>query len=121
MTSSMGFSTSTGDLVHLVPNTITTISSFIHLCEAYLGIPPHFHLWWYFFELKKTGKFEVIGSVGFMLCRYMKSVYIDIVLSDNTAGWKQNWFYLDNPKPALPTRLQYAPIPMLEWSNQLTS
>jgi hypothetical protein len=27
------------DLVHLVPNTITIVSSFIHLCEAYLGIP----------------------------------------------------------------------------------
>jgi hypothetical protein len=33
------------DLVHLVPNTITIVSSFIHLCEAYLGILPHFHLW----------------------------------------------------------------------------
>jgi hypothetical protein len=33
------------ELVHLVPNSITIISTFIHLCEAYLGIAPHFHLW----------------------------------------------------------------------------
>jgi hypothetical protein len=33
------------ELVHLVPNAITIISSFIHLCEAYLEIAPHFHLW----------------------------------------------------------------------------
>jgi hypothetical protein len=32
------------ELVHLAPNSITTISTFIHLCEAYLGIVPHLHL-----------------------------------------------------------------------------
>jgi hypothetical protein len=31
-------------LVHLVRNSITIISTFIHLCEAYLDIVPHFHL-----------------------------------------------------------------------------
>jgi hypothetical protein len=54
-------------VVHLVPNCTTIISSFIHLCEAYLGIAPHLHLWQHFFELKKTGKFDVVGSVGLML------------------------------------------------------
>jgi hypothetical protein len=29
-------------LVRLVPYSITIISTFIHLCEAYLGIAPHF-------------------------------------------------------------------------------
>jgi hypothetical protein len=28
------------ELVHLVPNSITVVSTFIHLCEAYLGISP---------------------------------------------------------------------------------
>jgi hypothetical protein len=32
----------------------------------------HFHLWRHFLELKKTGKSEVVGSVGFMLRQYMK-------------------------------------------------
>jgi hypothetical protein len=30
------------ELVHLVPNSITIVSTFIHFCEAYLGISPHF-------------------------------------------------------------------------------
>jgi hypothetical protein len=30
--------------VHLVPNSITVVSTFIHFCEEYLGIPPHFTL-----------------------------------------------------------------------------
>jgi hypothetical protein len=32
------------ELVHLVPNSITVVSTFIHFCEAYLVIPPHFLL-----------------------------------------------------------------------------
>jgi hypothetical protein len=76
-------------LVHLVPNSITIISTFVHLYEANLGIAPHFHLWRHFFELKKTGKGMVVGSVDFMLRRNMKSEYIDLTLPDNTTGWKQ--------------------------------
>jgi hypothetical protein len=80
------------ELVHLVPNAITIISSFILLYEAYLRIASHFHLWQYFFELKKTGKTDVVGSVWFMLRQYMKLEYIDLMLLDNTTGWKQGWF-----------------------------
>jgi hypothetical protein len=68
------------ELVHLVPNSITIISTFIHLYEAYLGIAPHFHLWRHFFELKKTGKYRVVGSVGFMPHQYMKPEYVNLVL-----------------------------------------
>jgi hypothetical protein len=88
-------------LVHLAPNSITIIATFLHLCEALLGITPHFHLWRHFFELKKTGKGVVIGSISFMLRHNMKSEYINLTLTDNTTGWKQGWFYLDNPAPAL--------------------
>jgi hypothetical protein len=36
------------ELVHLAPNSITIISTFVHLYEAYLDIAPHFHLWRHF-------------------------------------------------------------------------
>jgi hypothetical protein len=32
------------ELVHLAPNSVTIISTFVHLYEAYLVITPHFHL-----------------------------------------------------------------------------
>jgi hypothetical protein len=32
------------ELVHLVPNSIIVVSTFIHFCAAYLGISPHFPL-----------------------------------------------------------------------------
>jgi hypothetical protein len=91
--------------VHLAPNSITIIATFIHLSKAFLGITPHFHLWHHFFELKKMGKGMVVGSVNFMLRRNMKSEYIDLALPDNTTGWKQGWFYLDNPVPVLRSRM----------------
>ena len=32
------------NLTHLNPNSILQVSIFVHLCEAYLGILPHFGL-----------------------------------------------------------------------------
>jgi hypothetical protein len=92
------------EFVHLAPNSITIITTCIHLCEAFLGITLHFHLWLHFFELKKTGKGVVVSSVSFMLLRNMKSEYIDLAIPHNTTGWKQGWFYLDNPAPMLKSR-----------------
>jgi hypothetical protein len=109
------------ELVHLAPNSITIISTFVHIYESYLGNMPHFHLWCHFFELKKMGKGVVVGSVGFMLRRNMKSEYIDLMLPDNTTGWKQGWFYLDNPASALRERTGRVPVPGPEWTNQLVS
>jgi hypothetical protein len=64
---------------------------------------------------------QVVRSVGFMLRRNMKSEYIDLALPDNTTGFKQQWSYLDNPAPVLPTRTGWVPVPYLEWTNQLAS
>jgi hypothetical protein len=108
-------------LVHLAPNSITIIATFIQLCEAFLGITPHFHLWRHFFELKKMGKEVVVGNVSFMLCRNMKLKYIDLSLPDNTTGWKHGWFYLDNPMPALKSRMGRVLVVGPEWTNQLVT
>jgi hypothetical protein len=41
----------------------------------------------------------------------MKSEYIDLALADNTTGWKQGWFYLDNPAPTLKEKTGRVPVP----------
>jgi hypothetical protein len=51
----------------------------------------------------------------------MKSEYADLALPDNTTGWKQGWFYLDNLMPALKTRTGQDPVPYSEWTKQLVS
>jgi hypothetical protein len=96
-----GFNVPTGDffrgllyyhkleLVHLIPNSITVVSLFIHLCEAYLEILPHFPLWRYFFNVKTTCKGTgIVGSVMFCLGPGCKAKWIDMGLLDNTIGWR---------------------------------
>jgi hypothetical protein len=89
--------------VHLIPNSIIVVLSFIHLCEVYLGIPPHFVLWRYFFQVKTTGKRTgVVGSVMFCLRSGLKVEWINMDLQDNTTGWRSKWFYIPDQRPALP-------------------
>jgi hypothetical protein len=77
------------ELVHLVPNSITVVSTLIHFCEAYLGIPPHFMLWRYFFCVKSTRKrTRPVGDIMFNLRSGLKAEWIDTDLPDNTAGWR---------------------------------
>jgi hypothetical protein len=83
------------ELVHLVPNSITIVSTFIHFCEAYLGISPHFLLWRYFFCVKSTDKRSgPVGAVMFNLRSGLKAEWIDADLLDNNAGWRTEWFTL---------------------------
>src|SRR5438105_5060946 len=42
------------ELVNLNPNSILQISAFIHFCEAFLDVRPHFALFRHIFALKAT-------------------------------------------------------------------
>jgi hypothetical protein len=104
------------ELVHLVPNSITVVSTFIHFCEAYLGIPPHFLLWRYFFCVKSTSKRSgPVGAVMFNLRPGLKAEWIDTDLPDNTVGWRSEWFYIADQIPGLPRRTGHRPVKISEW------
>src|SRR5437016_5479318 len=58
------------ELINLNPNSILHISTFIHLCEVFLGVCPYFNLFRYLFTLKpnqKGGKISVVGGTGLQL------------------------------------------------------
>jgi hypothetical protein len=110
------------ELVHLVPNSIIVVSTFIHFCEAYLGISPHFLIWRYFFCVKSTGKRSgLVGAVMFNLRPGLKAEWIDTDLPDNTAGWRSEWFYIADQLPGLPHRTGHKPAKMNEWDLGLSS
>jgi hypothetical protein len=51
-------------------NSIVQIVIFIHLCEAYLGIAPHFNLWRALYHLKgylTNARRDVLGAAAFSL------------------------------------------------------
>jgi hypothetical protein len=103
------------ELVHLVPNSITVVSTFIHFCEVYLGISPHFLFWRYFFYVKSTGKWSgLVGAMMFNLRPGLKAEWIDTDLPDNTAGWRSEWFYIADQLPGLQCRTSHKPVKMNE-------
>jgi hypothetical protein len=110
------------ELVHLVPNSITVVLTFIHFCEAYLGIPPHFGLWRHFFYVKSTDKrSRPVGAVMFNLRSGLKAEWIDTDLPDNTAGWRSEWFYIADQIPGLPRRTAHKPVKISEWDLGLST
>jgi hypothetical protein len=110
------------ELVHLVPNSITVVSTFIHFCEAYLGISPHFLLWRYFFRVKNTGKRSgPVGAAMFNLRSGLKAEWIDTDLPDNTDGWRSEMFYIADQLPGLPRCTGHKPVKINEWDLGLSS
>jgi hypothetical protein len=98
-------------LVHLVPNSITIVLTFIHFCEAYLGISPHFLLWRYLFCVKSTGKRSgPVGALMFCLRLGLKTEWIDSDLPDNNSGWRSEWFYIVDQLSGIPRWSGHKPV-----------
>ena len=59
------------EVTHLKPNSIAQIAIFIHFCEGYLCIAPHFNLWRALYRLKghlSNIRRNVVGGAAFLLC-----------------------------------------------------
>jgi hypothetical protein len=92
------------DLVHLNPNSIRQISIFVHLCEAYLGIPLTFSLFKNYFFLKyqlSAANWKVIGGVG--LQTRPCAGFLDLPLKISLWGWRRTWLYSENHEPSFPS------------------
>jgi hypothetical protein len=96
------------NLAHLNPNSIIQVTIFIHLCEAFLGIVPHFGLWRYLYHCRPgmaEGQHQLIDDASLELRRGRKVEYLDIPLKDNIKGWSLEWFTMENHNKSLPPRL----------------
>jgi hypothetical protein len=87
----------------LNPNGIQHMVAFIALCEGFLGISPHFDLWWHFFAItlqkKREKKQELstpMGCADIQLQNNWVSKYPSMWLSTSNKGWHSCWFYLKN-------------------------
>jgi len=84
------------ELQHLNPNGIQHITAFIALCEGYLGIEPHFNLWWHFFAVdlqkrKGPNQMEIVMPIGCTSIRLRSQWardYIPMKLSTSNKGWR---------------------------------
>jgi hypothetical protein len=68
------------NLTHLNLNSILQISIFVHLCEAYLRILPHFRLWKYLYHCRPRmarGQHQLVGGASLEMRRGRKTEYLD--------------------------------------------
>jgi len=106
------------EVTHLKPNSIAQIAIFIHLCEAFLGIAPHFNLWWALYHLRgypSAARCDVVGGAAFSL-RQGRS-YLALEWRDSNKGWHKEWFVVSNPAPCLPARTGRTPEPCACWEE----
>jgi hypothetical protein len=89
----------------------------VALCEAYMGIEPHFDLWNYFFhtQLQQGLDMEVamLGSVDIFI-RSIPGVdpYFRLLMSDPPFRWWKVWFFLrNNTTMLLPEFIGSRPLP----------
>jgi hypothetical protein len=95
------------NLTHLNLNSILQISIFVHLCEAYLGVLPHFGLWKYLYHCRPGmagGQHQLVGGASLEMRRGRKTEYLDIPLKDSIKGWRLEWFIVENHGKYLPPR-----------------
>jgi hypothetical protein len=90
------------ELHHLNPNSICHIAIFIHFCEAFLGIEPHWDLFRFLFRVKpqptiKNLSFE--GGAGIQIRQQAGDRYLSYKFPSNIPGWKNHWIYIENHTP----------------------
>jgi hypothetical protein len=95
------------NLTHLNPNSILQVFVFVHLCEAFLGVLPHFGLWKYLYRCRPGmagGQHQLVGGTSLEMRRGRKTDYLDIPLKDSIKGWRLEWFIMENHGNSLPPR-----------------
>jgi hypothetical protein len=91
------------EYLNLNPNRIFHVSVFVHLCEAFLGIKPHWMLFWKFFRVKPQSSANdprVVGGAGIQMREDAAEQYLAYKLINQ--DWKSKWFYITNHHPELP-------------------
>jgi hypothetical protein len=92
-------------LQHLNPNSIQHMATFEAMCEGFLSIGVHWHLFWYFFKftfLREGSRAATIGCANLRMKKGRGDDYIPAPLTISNSGWRRGWFYLRNdPEHAL--------------------
>jgi hypothetical protein len=99
------------ELHNFAPNAISQATTFVGVCEGYLGIPVNWELWVHLFcgdlvtqptSEPRTRRAVRAGGMSLALRGQLKDTYIPCTMTTNNAGWQRGWFYLRNAEPGLP-------------------
>jgi hypothetical protein len=104
------------ELVHLNPNSILQIVVFVHLCEAFFGVPLNFSLFKSYLLPKyqpSVDNRKVIGSVGLQTRPH--SGFLHLPMKTSLKGWHKSWFYCENHEPDLSPPHPSLVAPSIQW------
>jgi hypothetical protein len=90
------------EYLNLNPNGIFHTFVFVHFCEVFLGIKPHWILFRKFFRVKpqpSTSNPRVVGGAGIQMREDAAEQYLSYKLIDSNQDWRAKWFYITNHHP----------------------
>jgi hypothetical protein len=106
------------EYLNLNPNGIFHTAVFVHFCEAFLGINPHWVLFRKFFRVKPQPSAtnpRVVGGAGIQLREDAAEQYLAYKLVDSNTDWKTRWFYITNHHPGLPKPAVERSLTLRSW------
>ena len=99
--------------VHLNPYGVFHTSLFVHFCEAFMGIHPHWALFRKLFRVKPHPDLknpQLVCGAGIQMREKVSELYFDYQLTEHNQDWKYKWFYIYNLPSHLPKPSTYAPV-----------
>jgi hypothetical protein len=111
------------EYLNLNPNGIFHVSVFVHFCEAFVGIKPHWILFWKFFRVKPQPSANyprVVRGAGIQLREDAADQYLAYKLIDSNQDWKAKWIYITNHHPKLPKPSEKQPKHRAWWNIEPT-
>jgi hypothetical protein len=111
------------EYLNLNPNGIFHTVVFVHFCEAFLGIKPHWILFRKFFRVKpqpSASNPRVVGGAGIQMREDAAEHYLSYKLIDSNQDWKAKWFYITNHHPGLPKPSGKQPKHRPWWNTEPT-
>jgi hypothetical protein len=111
------------EYLNLNPNGIFHTAVFVHFCEAFLGIKPHWILFRKFFRVKpqpSASNPRVVGGAGIQMREDAAEQYLSYKLVDSNQDWKAKWFYIMKHHPGLPKPSGKQPKHRPWWNTEPT-
>jgi hypothetical protein len=111
------------EYLNLNPNGILHVFVFVHFCEAFLGIKPHWVLFRKFFRVKpqpSANDPRVVGGADIQMREDAAEQYLAYKLIDSNQDWKSKWFYITNHHPELPKPSGKQPKHRPWWNTEPT-
>jgi hypothetical protein len=111
------------EYLNLNPNGLFHVFVFVHFCEAFIGIKPHWILFRKFFRVKpqpSTNDPQVVRGADIQMREDATDQYLSYRLIESNQDWKSQWFYICNHHPELPKPSGKQPKHRAWWNTEPT-